>query len=75
MELGDYPFMGSSGAFETNNIEVILKKVLIFNSMIQERVDTSYGKVKVTIYGDRKNEAIVTFHDLGFDGKFFAVKK
>lgn len=47
--------MGSSGAYsESTNVE--------------DRVETSYGKVKVTIYGDRKNEAIVTFHDLGMDG-------
>jgi len=38
------------------------------NTNIEERVETSYGNVKVTIYGDRKNEAIVTFHDLGMDG-------
>ena len=34
---------------------------------LQERVQTAYGKVKVTIYGDRKRHPIVTFHDLGLD--------
>ncbi|KAI6179453.1 hypothetical protein M3Y98_00612200 [Aphelenchoides besseyi] len=33
----------------------------------QKRVDTSYGRVKVSIYGDRSKEAIVTFHDIGLD--------
>jgi hypothetical protein len=31
------------------------------------RVETAYGHVKVSIYGDRSKEAIVTFHDLGMD--------
>lgn len=54
MEMGDYPFVSSSDGFgELVN---------------EDRVDTAFGKVKVSIYGDRSREAIVTFHDLGMDG-------
>uniref|UniRef100_A0AC34Q773 Uncharacterized protein n=1 Tax=Panagrolaimus sp. JU765 TaxID=591449 RepID=A0AC34Q773_9BILA len=34
----------------------------------EEKVQTSYGLVKVSIYGDRKKHPIVTFHDIGLDG-------
>ncbi|GMT28888.1 hypothetical protein PFISCL1PPCAC_20185, partial [Pristionchus fissidentatus] len=37
--------------------------------MTEERVQTGFGKVKVTIYGDRKRHPLVTFHDLGLDSE------
>ncbi|KAI6182290.1 Misexpression suppressor of KSR 2 [Aphelenchoides bicaudatus] len=53
IELGEFPF--TRGDFSAIPIE--------------DYVDTSFGKVKVSIYGDRsKKDAIVTFHDLGMDG-------
>lgn len=33
-------------------------------------METSRCNVKVSIYGNKKNQAIVTFHDIGLDGKF-----
>lgn len=41
---------------------------------IEEKVNTAYGQVKVSIYGDRKDTnhiPIVTFHDIGLDCKIF----
>ncbi|VDN52573.1 unnamed protein product [Dracunculus medinensis] len=35
----------------------------------EEKLPTAYGNVKVSIYGDRKNLPIVTFHDLGIDSE------
>ncbi|VDM82191.1 unnamed protein product [Strongylus vulgaris] len=35
----------------------------------QERVDTDFGKVKVTIYGDRDKHPLITFHDLALDSE------
>uniref|UniRef100_A0A0K0CSW0 Protein NDRG3 n=1 Tax=Angiostrongylus cantonensis TaxID=6313 RepID=A0A0K0CSW0_ANGCA len=40
-----------------------------FSSLSQERVDTVYGKVKVSIYGDRTKHPMITFHDLGLDSE------
>jgi len=40
---------------------------LMNTSEIEEKVQTSYGLVKVTVYGDRKKHPIVTFHDIGMD--------
>ncbi|GMR54086.1 hypothetical protein PMAYCL1PPCAC_24281, partial [Pristionchus mayeri] len=37
--------------------------------MTEEKVQTGFGKVKVTIYGDRKRQPLVTFHDLGLDSE------
>uniref|UniRef100_A0AC35TRZ5 Protein NDRG3 n=1 Tax=Rhabditophanes sp. KR3021 TaxID=114890 RepID=A0AC35TRZ5_9BILA len=34
---------------------------------IEERVNTTFGSVKVSIYGDRAKLPIVTFHDIGLD--------
>jgi len=36
---------------------------------IEEKVDTAFGKVKVSIYGDRSLHPIVTFHDIGLDSE------
>ncbi|PAV71170.1 hypothetical protein WR25_07359 [Diploscapter pachys] len=36
---------------------------------LPEKVDTSFGKVKVSIYGNRKRHPLVTFHDLGLDSE------
>lgn len=55
LEMGVYPF------------ESDLK--LLINE-IEERVETSYGSVKVSIYGNRDKYPIVTFHDIGLDCKF-----
>jgi len=54
IEMGEYPFVSVSNE--------------LANSSVEEHVNTSYGQVKVSIYGDRSNDAIVTFHDLGMDG-------
>ncbi|CAJ0567625.1 unnamed protein product, partial [Mesorhabditis spiculigera] len=35
----------------------------------RESVSTAFGKVKVTIYGDRARLPLVTFHDLGLDSE------
>ncbi|VDO60938.1 unnamed protein product [Heligmosomoides polygyrus] len=37
--------------------------------MQEERVDTSYGKVKVSIYGNRSKHPLITFHDLALDSE------
>jgi len=37
---------------------------------IEEHVQTPFGPVKVSIYGDRRNHPIVTFHDIGMDCEF-----
>ncbi|EYC12165.1 hypothetical protein Y032_0048g1645 [Ancylostoma ceylanicum] len=37
--------------------------------MHEERVDTDYGKVKVSIYGNRGKHPLVTFHDLALDSE------
>uniref|UniRef100_A0A1I7XH27 Col_cuticle_N domain-containing protein n=1 Tax=Heterorhabditis bacteriophora TaxID=37862 RepID=A0A1I7XH27_HETBA len=37
--------------------------------MHEEKVDTAHGKVKVSIYGDRKKHPLVTFHDLALDSE------
>ncbi|EPB71051.1 Ndr family protein [Ancylostoma ceylanicum] len=38
-------------------------------AVFQERVDTDYGKVKVSIYGNRGKHPLVTFHDLALDSE------
>ncbi|WKX89563.1 hypothetical protein Q1695_008880 [Nippostrongylus brasiliensis] len=35
--------------------------------MQEERIDTAYGKVKVSVYGNRSKHPLVTFHDLALD--------
>ncbi|MFH4973615.1 hypothetical protein AB6A40_000324 [Gnathostoma spinigerum] len=40
-----------------------------FSSDFEEKVSTSYGLIKVSIYGDRKMTPIVTFHDVGLDSE------
>lgn len=37
--------------------------------MSEEKVDTVYGKVKVSIYGNRNRHPLITFHDLGLDSE------
>ncbi|CAI4224327.1 unnamed protein product [Auanema sp. JU1783] len=37
--------------------------------MAEEKVDTAHGKVKVSIYGDKKKMPLITFHDLGLDSE------
>ncbi|KAI6229007.1 hypothetical protein M3Y99_01159400 [Aphelenchoides fujianensis] len=54
LEMGFYPFANPEEA-------------LMDYSDMEERVPTEWGPVKVSIYGDRSKEAIVTFHDLGLD--------
>ncbi|VDD86623.1 unnamed protein product [Enterobius vermicularis] len=36
---------------------------------IEESVQTAFGNIKVSIYGDRKMHPIVTFHDIGLDSE------
>ncbi|KJH41326.1 Ndr family protein [Dictyocaulus viviparus] len=37
--------------------------------MNEEKVDTIYGKVKVSIYGNPSKHPLITFHDLGLDSE------
>jgi pimeloyl-ACP methyl ester carboxylesterase len=54
VELGVFPY-------------AIDSEPLMIPAGIEEKVQTSYGNVKVSIYGDRKKQPIITFHDLGLD--------
>uniref|UniRef100_A0A7E4ZUN5 NDRG3 n=1 Tax=Panagrellus redivivus TaxID=6233 RepID=A0A7E4ZUN5_PANRE len=54
IELGLYPLIGDT-------------EPLTNATAFQEKVQTSYGLVKVSVYGDRKRHPIVTFHDIGLD--------
>lgn len=56
LEMGAYPFDNESKSL-MNEIEV--------------RVETSYGSVKISIYGDRNKHPIITFHDMGLDCNLF----
>lgn len=59
LEMGTYPF-------DSQPLVDIIE--------IEEKVNTAYGVVKVSIYGDRKDAnciPIVTFHDIGLDCMFF----
>jgi hypothetical protein len=55
VELGVYPFSNDSSTLMSDA------------GGIEEKVQTSYGIVKVSIYGNRKKQPILTFHDLGMD--------
>ncbi|KAK5986253.1 hypothetical protein GCK32_018988, partial [Trichostrongylus colubriformis] len=35
--------------------------------LVEERIDTSFGRVKISIYGDRSKHPLITFHDLALD--------
>ncbi|KAK6023088.1 Ndr family protein [Ostertagia ostertagi] len=35
--------------------------------LVEERIDTAYGKVKISIYGNRDKHPLITFHDLALD--------
>jgi hypothetical protein len=66
--MGEYGIV-PSGGFGDRTHEVF-KYYITFNLVFKDRIDTSYGKIKVSIYGDQSKDAIVTFHDLGMDGAF-----
>lgn len=56
LEMGVYPF------------DIDTKPLM---NEIEERVDTSFGSIKVSIYGNRDKYPIITFHDIGLDCKIF----
>jgi pimeloyl-ACP methyl ester carboxylesterase len=56
LELGAYPF--------TSDLQPLMDY-----QDIEEKVSTSFGAVKVSIYGDRTKHPIVTFHDIGLDSE------
>ncbi|TKR62481.1 hypothetical protein L596_026433 [Steinernema carpocapsae] len=58
MEMGMYPFACDSKPLMDQQ-----------EPDIEERVQTSYGSVKVSIYGDRTKHPVVTFHDIGLDSE------
>ncbi|KAK6038433.1 Ndr family protein [Cooperia oncophora] len=35
--------------------------------LVEERINTAYGKVKISIYGNRSKHPLITFHDLALD--------
>lgn len=44
------------------------------SNLTEEKVNTAFGQVKVSIYGDPKDSRkvpMITFHDLGLDCKLF----
>lgn len=57
IEMGIYPFSHDS------------QPLMDHAPDFEEKVQTAYGNVKVSIYGDRKMIPIVTFHDLGLDSE------
>ncbi|KAH7728617.1 Protein Y48G10A.3 [Aphelenchoides avenae] len=56
LEMGAYPFVTDS-------------QPLMEYQDIEEKVNTSFGAVKVSVYGDRTKHPIVTFHDIGLDSE------
>ncbi|KAI1703381.1 ndr family domain-containing protein [Ditylenchus destructor] len=56
LEMGSYPFNGDAQP--------------IVDVEMEEKVQTAFGHVKVSIYGDNRNKpAILTFHDIGLDSE------
>ncbi|KAJ1363781.1 hypothetical protein KIN20_023716 [Parelaphostrongylus tenuis] len=54
-------------SFSSSDIQPLVDNPI--PEMNSERVDTAYGKVKVSIYGNRDRHPLITFHDLGLDSE------